>query len=136
MNFADLFFSFNGRINRGKFWLGMVSLTVLGIICYLGIVAMFGEPFIFAEPEQLTNGADLFTLGSGSSLISYAVLSVISTFLSFALMIKRCHDRGKSGWWSLIALIPLVGFIWLIIDLGVMEGDEGPNQYGPNPLAA
>jgi uncharacterized membrane protein YhaH (DUF805 family) len=50
-------------------------------------------------------------------------------------MEKRCHDRGYSGWMSLISLIPLAGFIWVIVALGVMEGTKGPNPYGPDPLA-
>jgi len=46
--------------------------------------------------------------------------------------IRRLHDIGKSGWWILIGLIPLIGGIWLLI---LMLGDSQPgdNQYGPNP---
>ena len=47
--------------------------------------------------------------------------------------IKRAHDRGKSGWWILITLIPIAGFIWWLIDLGIFEGQKGPNKYGPDP---
>jgi uncharacterized membrane protein YhaH (DUF805 family) len=51
-------------------------------------------------------------------------------------MAKRCHDRGKSGWMSLIALIPLAGAIWALVDLGILAGQLGPNEYGPDPRAA
>ncbi|TGR16409.1 DUF805 domain-containing protein, partial [Mesorhizobium sp. M8A.F.Ca.ET.197.01.1.1] len=48
---------------------------------------------------------------------------------------KRWHDRNKSGWWTLIGLIPIIGGIWLLIELGILEGTRGANQYGPDPLA-
>ena len=134
MDIADLLFSFAGRINRGKFWLGFLILTVLSIIAYLAIVVFLGEPFAIANLEAVANGAEPEIVTSTPGLIGYAIMSLISIFMSFAIMIKRCHDRGKPGWWSLIALIPIAGSIWAIIDLGVMEGDPGPNQYGPNPL--
>ncbi len=41
---------------------------------------------------------------------------------------------GYSGWMSLIALIPVAGGIWMLIALGIMEGEKGPNKWGPNPL--
>jgi uncharacterized membrane protein YhaH (DUF805 family) len=56
--------------------------------------------------------------------------------MQFAVMAKRCHDRGKSGWMSLIMLIPLAGPIWALIDLGILAGQDGPNEYGPDPRAA
>ena len=63
--------------------------------------------------------------------------SFISTLYSFALLIpslavgaRRLHDIGKSGWWQLIALIPLIGWIILIIWFA-KKGDEGANAYGP-----
>jgi len=48
--------------------------------------------------------------------------------------VKRYHDRDKSGWWILILFIPLVGFIWFLIELGCLPGTPGPNRFGPDPL--
>ena len=39
------------------------------------------------------------------------------------------------GWWVLIGLIPIVGFWWVLIECGFLQGDDGPNEYGPDPLA-
>ena len=50
------------------------------------------------------------------------------------LVIRRWHDLGKSGWFTLLLLIPLVNLI-VAIYLWVKKGDEGPNQYGDDPLA-
>ena len=47
--------------------------------------------------------------------------------------IKRFHDRNKSGWWVLIALIPLVGALWIVIECGFLRGTVGDNRYGPDP---
>ena len=135
MNLGNLLFSFDGRIGRARMWLGMLILFVLSIIGYLAIVGWLGEPFTITNLESVAQGAaePEFSFNQ-PSLIAYGVLAIIGTIISLAIMAKRCHDRGKSGWWSLISLIPVAGFIWFLIDLGVMEGDEGPNTWGPNPL--
>jgi uncharacterized membrane protein YhaH (DUF805 family) len=49
--------------------------------------------------------------------------------------VKRFHDRGKSGWWVLVFLIPVNAFIWMIVEMGLLEGEPGPNLYGPPPRA-
>ena len=50
---------------------------------------------------------------------------------SIIVYIKRFHDRDKSGWWVLIGLIPIIGGIWLLIELGFLKGTPGPNRFGP-----
>jgi uncharacterized membrane protein YhaH (DUF805 family) len=45
--------------------------------------------------------------------------------------IKRFHDRDKTGWWVLIGLIPLIGPLWLLIELGFLKGTDGANRFGP-----
>jgi uncharacterized membrane protein YhaH (DUF805 family) len=49
-----------------------------------------------------------------------------------AVAVRRLHDVGKSGWWYFIALIPIIGGIWLLI-LFCTEGISGSNEYGPDP---
>ena len=131
----DLFTTFAGHINRGKFWLGNLVVIGFGIAFYVANTYFLGGPFAVATPEDVRNGADPMIWGSTPAVAAYAVQSIIAWFASLAIIVKRFHDRGKSGWWALILLIPIVGLIWMIIDLGVMEGDEGPNKYGPNPLS-
>ena len=55
-------------------------------------------------------------------------------WISFAVMVKRCHDRDKTGWFIFIMLVPLIGPIWLLVELGFLRGTTGPNRYGPDPL--
>lgn len=62
----------------------------------------------------------LFLGGMAASIISdkLAALFYIATLLpSLAAAARRLHDTGRSGWWQLIALIPVVGFIVLLVFL-------------------
>jgi len=58
------------------------------------------------------------------------MLAIMLPYISVA--VRRLHDIGRSGWWYWIALIPLVGFILLIVWFA-RKGDSGPNQFGPEP---
>jgi uncharacterized membrane protein YhaH (DUF805 family) len=142
MGIGQLLFSFAGRINRGKFWLGYVISILLVMVLFAAIAMLVpwdqlfvlgadGQPILDAEGNPQINPE---VEGLALPIVLCGLAFLLSAYMSFALMVKRCHDRGKSGWWSLVALIPVVGFIWFIVDLGVMEGEEGPNRWGPNPL--
>ena len=124
-----LFFSFAGRIGRGKFWLGNVIMFAAIMAVYLVIINTLGEPISMRPATK--PGEPPVMLTNTVPLIAYGIASLFSTFASFALMIKRCHDRGKSGWWSLILFIPLAGMIWWLVDLGIIEGQPETNAWGP-----
>jgi uncharacterized membrane protein YhaH (DUF805 family) len=69
-------------------------------------------------------------------------LEVLSTLYSLAVLVpalavgaRRLHDTGRSAWWLLIYLIPVIGWIWLIV-LFAIDGDQGANPYGADPKAA
>lgn len=63
-------------------------------------------------------------------------MKVLLLFLpSLGVAVRRLHDLGKSGWWFLIGLVPLIGGIVLLVWF-CTEGEEASNQYGPNPKAA
>ncbi len=48
-------------------------------------------------------------------------------------MIRRLHDTDRSGWWWLIGIIPIIGWIILIFFLA-SPGTPGENRYGPPPV--
>jgi uncharacterized membrane protein YhaH (DUF805 family) len=54
---------------------------------------------------------------------------------SLAAGVRRLHDTDRSGWWLLIALVPLVGAIVLLV-FWVLEGTRGDNRFGPDPYSA
>ncbi|KKE84557.1 hypothetical protein N481_19115 [Pseudoalteromonas luteoviolacea S4047-1] len=70
----------------------------------------------------------------GTTLLSliYALAVAVP---SIAVSVRRLHDTNRSGWWVLIALIPIIGTIAMII-FAALEGDECENKYGPNPKKA
>ena len=106
--------SFDVRINREPFWAGVLVLIGANVVLAIigGILgAIFG-------PLQY-----LATIGS-----------LVLIYPAVALYAKRWHDQSKSGWWTLVSLIPLLGAIYLIYMLGIKEGEPQANQYGQNPL--
>lgn len=113
MDWAALYLSPHGRISRKAYWLA--SLPLLPI-------------FLVVDP--LMTG-DFNAAAGVSALIVFAAL-LVPTFI---LGIKRCHDRDKSGWFMLLNLIPLIGPLWLLVELGFLHGSEGNNRFGPDPLA-
>lgn len=116
MDWKYLFTSFDGRINRGKFWAGVGVLLAIGIVAQI-IDAMLG------------------TMGESGFGVIGVIVMLASIYPALALYAKRWHDRDKSGWWSLIGVVPIIGAIWLIVELGILEGTRGANQYGSDPLA-
>lgn len=67
----------------------------------------------------------------GLDVLAYLYIT-ITLIPGIAIGVRRLHDIGKSGWWLLVAFIPLIGWIWLIILLAT-KGDDKSNQYGEVP---
>ena len=114
----EMFLTTQGRLNRKSYFLRGLLLWILSLI-------ISGATDVMTESDSLA--LNLLSL----------VLLVISIGLGVAtvmLVIRRWHDLGKSGWFTLLLLIPLVNLI-VAIYLWVKKGDEGPNQYGDDPLA-
>jgi uncharacterized membrane protein YhaH (DUF805 family) len=114
MNFKKFYFSADGRVNRKQWWLYLV-LPVFVIMLIL----------IFID---MATGS--YDQEAGIGLLS-GIFALISLIPSILVYIKRFHDRDKSGWWVLIGLIPIIGGLWLLIELGFLRGTPGPNRYGP-----
>ena len=128
----SLFTSFEGRINRQKWWLGLIILFVLEWIVFIILGMFLGGPMRMAM-----EGGDPAAMETMSGGMMTAVFILLLVFLwpGLALYAKRWHDRGKSGWWTLIILVPIIGSIWALVECGFLRGTEGANAYGPDPLA-
>ena len=120
MDWKYLLTSFDGRINRGKFWAAIGVFVVIGIVAFI-LDAILGSRITTAS------GAQIGIIG--------ILVALASIYFALAVYAKRWHDRGKSGWWSLIMLVPFIGPIWFLVECGILEGARGANQYGPDPLA-
>lgn len=81
--------------------------------------------------------------GAIAATIDFIIgFSIVSTIYSLAVLVpclavtaRRLHDMGKSGWMMLVALIPVIGVIWLLVLL-VTDSQAGENQWGQNPKEA
>ena len=118
MNISQLLFSAKGRISRSTFWLRF-TLPYIAIVIVLVVLDVMLNTF----SEEI-----------GLGLLS-GIFILLSLYSSIVVSIKRLHDRNKSGWWYLLALVPIVGGIWFLIECGILKGTIGDNQYGPDSLA-
>ncbi len=100
---------FTGRATRAQYWYFVLFNFLISFL--LGFV------------DGLVFGSD-----SSVGLLS-GLYSLVMIVPSIAISTRRLHDIGKSGWWQLILLIPLVGAIILIVFLAA-KGDAADNQYG------
>jgi uncharacterized membrane protein YhaH (DUF805 family) len=105
---------FSGRARRKEYWF----FVLFNIIIALALTFIdFSTGLYDVE----------FEIGLLSSLYSLAVLVP-----SIAVTIRRLHDTGRTGWWFLIAFVPIIGAIVLLVFM-VFDSTPGDNQYGPNP---
>jgi len=105
---------FSGRARRKEYWMFFLFNMVFAIAAAI-----------------LDNvlGVAIQGLGYGPIYILFG----LAVFLpGLAVLTRRLHDVGKSGWFFFIALIPIIGSIWLLVLL-CRDGMPGENQYGPNP---
>lgn len=148
MGFPGLLFSTKGRINRGNWWIGIITL----IVCAFAIGWLLGK----------VQGTAIFFTFSGR-LMSF-IVAVAVLFMGYCLNAKRFQDRNKPKDFAYVALgvnllkavsdllrftgdpwaqnggdtafqiaLALVG-LWYIVELGFFRGTPGTNNYGPNPL--
>ena len=102
---------FNGRARRKEYWYFVLFNFIINIVL---------------------SGIDSMTTGMGLLPGIYTLAVLIP---SIAVLVRRLHDTDRSGWWVLIGLIPIIGWIVLLIFM-VQDGKPGENQYGSNPKAA
>jgi len=95
--------TFSGRASRSAFWwffLGAIIIDVIG--------AIIGR--------------------AAHAIVIQYIIYVIIALVSLSLSVRRLHDSGRSGWWWLIGLIPIVGGITLLV-FYCLPGTPGPNKY-------
>ena len=108
---------FSGRSQRSEYWF----FVLFYILILIGLTIV----------DTMTG---LMNAEYGFGLLS-AVFSLAMFIPSIAVGVRRLHDIGRTGWWILIGLVPLIGFIVLLI-FYVQDSQPGTNQYGPNPKEA
>ena len=116
----DNYANFNGRARRKEYWMWYLFYMIIIIIAAVAdnILGLNWSP--------------------GGVSIGYGWLYMITALVhlvpGLACGIRRLHDTGKSGWFLLLCLIPLLGPIIIIVFMCI-DGDSEENQYGPSPKA-
>ena len=105
---------FKGRASREEYWMFMLFFVIASCV-------MMAIGF----------GILIMTEKAGASFLPCLFMFALLT-PSWAAMVRRLHDTGRSAWFFLVSLIPVVGSIWLLIVL-VLEGTPEHNPYGKNP---
>lgn len=104
-----LYATFGGRARRSEFWFfwlfNLLAHAVAGIL----------DAAIFGAASPLN-----------------AIVSLLLLIPGLAVAVRRLHDGGRSGWWLLIGLVPLLGIVVLLIWYA-SRGEDGPNRFGPDP---
>jgi uncharacterized membrane protein YhaH (DUF805 family) len=106
---------FEGRARRKEYWM----FFLVNLLVSLGLMSIDNVSGL----TKATNGA----VNPLETLYAFAV------FLpALSVTIRRLHDTDRSGWWVLIAFVPIIGAIVLLI-LMAIAGDDRENRYGPTP---
>ena len=101
------YFGFDGRSRRKEYWMFFLFNVLISIA--LGVVeGLVGMPGVI------------------SGVYTLAILVP-----SIAVGIRRLHDTGRSGWWMLLAFVPLANLVLLVFFC--LDSEEGSNQWGDNP---
>lgn len=115
MSIPQVLFSFKGRLCRSELWIkGILTLLPINILINILLYSV-----AMAEDVRLAFAAVYFG---------------IILWPSLAFIIKRLHDRNRSAWFLFIYLIPIIGSLWLLIEIYFLKGTDGPNRFGADPL--
>lgn len=106
--------TFSGRASRSEFWWWYLSVLIAEFI---------------AGAALLSNG------NSGLNVVIQLIITLVLFIPTLAVGVRRLHDTGRSAWYILFGLIPIVGTIILLVFF-VQESQPGSNGYGANPTEA
>ena len=98
---------FSGRARRKEYWMYTLFVTIIYIV--------------------------LAVIGAVAKQAWIPIVFYVAILLpSLAVLVRRLHDTGRSGWWVLFGLVPLAGGITLLV-FTCLDGEPGENKYGSNP---
>ena len=123
---------FSGRSRRKEYWMYILFLCLVAIVLSIieSILGLGGHAVLTSE----TSSSGVFY----GALVNRGILSnlfLLATFIpSLAVGVRRLHDTNRSGWWYLLAFVPLIGSIVLLVWF-CTAGTSGPNDYGDDPLS-
>ena len=115
-SFWSNYSKFKGRSRRSEYWWIQLFLVLTNLaVAAIDLALMNGDVDRF-----ITNG------GGGIVGLIWILVTIVP---ALAVLVRRLHDTGKSGWWALIGFVPFVGAIVLVI-FTVLDSDVAENKYG------
>jgi uncharacterized membrane protein YhaH (DUF805 family) len=115
-SFWSRYTMFKGRSRRSEYWFIQLFLILTNLAAAaIDLALMDGDVDRF-----IANG------GGGTLGLIWILVTIVP---ALAVLVRRLHDTGKSGWWALIGLVPLVGGVVLFV-FSVLDSTAGENQYG------
>lgn len=111
--------NFSGRSRRSEYWFIQLFLVATNLAVAIIDLALMG----WDVDRFIANG------GGGIVGLLWILVTIVPTF---AVLVRRLHDTGKSGWWALVGFLPLVGAIVLLV-FTVTDSSPGANKFGPSP---
>ena len=103
---------------------GFTIINIIVILLFFFVILSGGGP------RDNNAAAGFYTFAPLCTISFILLLSLASLWPNFAILVKRYHDLDKSGWWVLILLIPIIGAIFAIIELGFTKGTPDSNKSG------
>ena len=116
----DNYANFSGRARRKEYWMFVLVQTIV-MIGLMILDSVLGLDF---ELQGISIGYGYL----------YLIGILVHFIPSLAVVVRRLHDVGKSGWFYFIFLIPIIGIIWLLVSI-CTEGQKEDNKWGPDPKA-
>lgn len=115
-SFWSNYATFRGRSRRSEYWWIQLFLVITNLaVAAIDLVLMNGD-------------IDRFVANGGGGIVGL-VWILVTIVPALAVLVRRLHDTGKSGWWVLIGFVPLVGGIVLLV-FTVLDSDAGENKFG------
>ena len=110
---------FKGRSRRSEYWWIQLFLVLTNLaVAAIDLALMDGDVERF-----IANG------GGGIVGLVWILVTIVP---ALAVLVRRLHDTGKSGWWALIGFVPIVGAIILLV-FTVLDSEVAENKHGPYP---
>jgi len=118
---------FKGRARRKEFWMFTLFVIIFGVV-FMILDKVLGTTFNL-DKENICDRLIYFLVGRGWIDATFGLAIFIP---SLAVTVRRLHDIGRSGWWYLLFLLPIIGWI-ILLCWHCRDSDEGENKYGANP---
>jgi uncharacterized membrane protein YhaH (DUF805 family) len=124
--------SFEGRIRRRDYWLAYIGISLVVLVAQGAVRAAF--PHYPTTLQVIRDPALMFDDSTAHMIpaVLMLLISVPAIFMQAAVLTKRWHDRGKTGWLTILSFVPLVT-LWPFIELGFFDGQPGENRFGQSP---